>query len=57
LALLFLAPVLSPAQQPSTHSPLVVTGLGKATAALDGTWQFHTGDDSSWASPTLDDSA
>ena len=57
LALLFIAPLFSQAQQPSTHSPLLITGLGKATATLDGTWQFHTGDDPSWASPTLDDSA
>ncbi len=57
LALLFFSPVLLQAQQPSTSSPLVVNGLGKATATLDGTWQFHTGDDPSWASPTLDDSA
>ena len=57
LALLFFAPVLSPAQTPSTHSPLTITGLGRATAPLDGTWQFHTGDDPSWSSPTLDDSA
>ena len=58
LALLAFAPVLSHAQQqPSTHAPLQITGLGIATAPLDGTWQFHTGDDPSWASPTLDDSA
>ena len=57
LALLFIAPLLSQAQPPSTHSPLIVTGIGKATATLDGTWQFHTGDDPTWASPTLDDSA
>jgi hypothetical protein len=56
LALLFFAPVLSPAQPPSTHSPLLIAGLGKATATLDGPWQFHTGDDPTWASPTLDDS-
>ena len=57
LALLFIAPLLSQAQPTSTHSPLLVTGLGKATATLDGTWQFHTGDDPAWASPTLNDSA
>jgi hypothetical protein len=55
LALLFFAPVLSLAQP--THSPLLITGLGKATSTLDGTWQFHTGDDPAWASPTLNDSA
>jgi hypothetical protein len=36
-------------------APLNVEGLGKGTAALDGDWQFHLGDDPAWASPTLDD--
>jgi hypothetical protein len=36
--------------------PLVIEGVGSATAPLDGKWQFHTGDDVGWASPTLDDS-
>jgi hypothetical protein len=36
-------------------APLNVEGLGKGTAALDGDWQFHLGDDPTWASPTLDD--
>jgi Stage II sporulation protein E (SpoIIE) len=36
--------------------PLVIEGVGTATAPLDGKWQFHTGDDAAWASPTLDDS-
>jgi hypothetical protein len=49
LALVFIAPVLSQAQPTSTHSPLTVTGLGKATAPLDGTWQFHIGVDPAWA--------
>jgi hypothetical protein len=30
--------------------------LGKGTAALDGPWQFHLGDDPQWAAPGLDDS-
>ena len=34
---------------------LVIDGLGKGTAPLDGLWQFHLGDDPAWASPTLDD--
>jgi hypothetical protein len=37
-------------------APLVVEGLGNAAVPLDGTWQFHLGDDPSWASPSLDDS-
>ena len=39
-----------------TSPPLVVEGVGRATAPLDGTWQFHLGDDAGWASPALDDS-
>jgi hypothetical protein len=48
------APSYSQGQQPP---PLVMQGLGRATLPLDGTWQFHTGDNTAWASPTLDDSA
>jgi len=36
--------------------PLVVKGLGRGTVALDGPWQFHTGDDMAWANPASDDS-
>jgi hypothetical protein len=36
---------------------LAVDGLGKGTAALDGPWQFHLGDDPAWAAPALDDSS
>jgi len=35
---------------------LVLDGLGKGTAPLDGPWQFHLGDDVSWAAPGADDS-
>jgi Stage II sporulation protein E (SpoIIE) len=41
-----------PAQTPSVH---VIEGLGKGTVDLDGAWQFHTGDDPAWASPSFDD--
>jgi serine phosphatase RsbU (regulator of sigma subunit) len=34
---------------------LVLDGLGKGTAPLDGAWQFHLGDDMSWASPAFND--
>ncbi len=47
-------PASATAQQPESPT-LVIDGLGKGTAALDGAWQFHLGDDSSWASPALDD--
>jgi hypothetical protein len=35
---------------------MVVAGLGRGTVALDGAWQFHTGDDRAWALPEFDDS-
>jgi hypothetical protein len=56
LALFLSVPVLSHAAPPTTPSPLLIEGLGKPTVALDGNWQFHTGDDPAWASPSLDDS-
>jgi len=37
-------------------STLVLDGLGKGTAPLDGPWQFRLGDDKAWAAPGLDDS-
>ncbi len=42
---------------PAIPPPLVIAGIGAASAPLDGKWQFHTGDDPTWALPTLDDSA
>jgi Stage II sporulation protein E (SpoIIE) len=41
---------------PNEHT-LVLGGLGKGAAPLDGPWQFHIGDDPAWASPNFDDSA
>ncbi len=35
---------------------LVLDGMGKGTADLDGLWQFHLGDDPQWAQPGFDDS-
>ena len=35
---------------------LVLDGLGKGAAPLAGPWQFHLGDDPTWASPAFDDS-
>jgi hypothetical protein len=42
--------VLSHSEQPTgvqgqALAALVVEGLGRGTVALDGPWQFHTGDD------------
>jgi hypothetical protein len=53
LAVLCLTVLASQAQSPT---PFVATGLGQATIALDGPWQFHTGDNPTWSSQTLDDS-
>jgi hypothetical protein len=36
---------------------LAVEGLGQGAMPLDGPWQFHTGDDLQWASPSFDDSS
>jgi len=40
----------------ATSEPLRIP-LGRAAAALDGPWKFHTGDDPNWAAPNFDDSA
>lgn len=37
-------------------SPLIVPDLGRATAPIDGRWQFHLGDNPAWALPAFDDS-
>jgi hypothetical protein len=34
---------------------LTLDGLGKGVAPLDGPWQFHLGDDPTWANPEMDD--
>lgn len=40
----------------SAVAPLIVSGLGKGTVPIDGPWQFHVGDEMSWANPEFDDS-
>jgi hypothetical protein len=40
------------AQAPSVIN---IDELGRGTAALDGPWQFHIGDDVRWAQPNLND--
>jgi len=57
LALLLLVPISSHAQQSAAPTAPEIKGLGKATAKLDGAWQFHIGDNSAWSAPTLDDSS
>ncbi len=58
-AFVFLLALSLPAQQqtPKPQSALVIQGLGQGQARLNGFWQFHTGDDPRWTSPSLDDSA
>ena len=44
--------------QGATPAPTVsLEGLGKGTAALDVRWQFHVGDDLSWAEPQIKDAS
>jgi len=48
------------AQAPAPSVPaaptLVLDGLGKGAAPIDGPWAFHIGDDPAWANPGFDDS-
>lgn len=41
---------------PAPAPTLTIDGVGKGAAALDGPWQFHIGDDPSWAKAELDES-
>jgi Stage II sporulation protein E (SpoIIE) len=60
LALVVVAASPLAAEIPAAPAPpndvLVLDGLGKGAAPIDGPWAFHAGDDPTWASPTLDDS-
>jgi hypothetical protein len=47
---------LAHAAYPVEPAPLVLRGLGRTSLPIDGTWQFHEGDDLAWASPVFDDS-
>ncbi len=47
----------SPQSSGPRHTPvLVIPAIGDGIMPIDGTWQFHLGDDTSWAQPSLDDS-
>ncbi|MGC1871480.1 MAG: SpoIIE family protein phosphatase [Acidobacteriaceae bacterium] len=55
----FAQPKEVPAPQSSAKAAppvLTVAGLGQGAISLDGPWQFHTGDNPEWASPSFDDS-
>jgi hypothetical protein len=41
---------------PGRAEPLKVDNPGRGSVPLQGNWQFHLGDDKSWADPALDDS-
>ena len=64
LFLLFAASVAAqqtsqnPAPRPSNAaaSTLEIQGVGKGVVPVDGSWQFHLGDDARWADPAYDDS-
>jgi Stage II sporulation protein E (SpoIIE) len=43
----------APSAQPAPT--LAIQDLGKGAVPLDGTWQFHLGDDPSFATPAVDD--
>jgi len=51
-------PAQNPAPKPAakTAPTLVVEGVGKGAVPLDGSWQFHLGDNPAWADPLFDDS-
>ena len=58
MVLFAFAAFLFHAEQASAKvTSLVIEGLGKGTAPLNGPWQFHVGDDPAWAAPGFDDSA
>ena len=56
LVLLLFASLFTRAAVAPAQPPLTIEGIGKPVVPLDGPWQFHTGDDPTWASPNLDDS-
>jgi hypothetical protein len=47
---------VAPTRAQLPPAPLVLKGQGHATVPVDGVWQFHLGDNPSWASPGLEDS-
>ena len=46
----------SPNAAPKTSPTLVIQGVGKGAVPIDGSWQFHTGDDPRWGDASFDDS-
>ena len=60
--LLLLSAAFVTAQQPgqpsapAQSSTLAIRGIGTGIVPIDGSWQFHLGDNLGWAQPSLDDS-
>jgi hypothetical protein len=55
-ALLFAACAVLAHAQAAPAAGLVIQDLGKGAVALDGPWQFQTGDNPGWSDPALNDS-
>ena len=53
---LLVASASQPAEEPHPASALTIQDIGPGMVAVDGDWQFHTGDDLGWADPAYDDS-
>jgi serine phosphatase RsbU (regulator of sigma subunit) len=50
------SPNPAPKTASQTTARLIIQGVGKGAVPLDGSWQFHLGDDPTWADPSTDDS-
>jgi serine phosphatase RsbU (regulator of sigma subunit) len=52
-------PSLNSASKPNSSNvpTMVIQGVGKGAVPIDGSWQFHLGDDRRWADPSFNDSA
>ena len=42
--------------RPAQAPVLVISDIGQGVVPIDGSWQFHLGDDMRWAKPSFDDS-
>ncbi len=54
--LLITALLLAPTVVAAAPSPFPIDTIAQATLPMNGPWQFHPGDNPSWASPDFDDS-
>jgi len=50
------SPIPAPNSSPTSAPTLVIQGVGKGAVPIDGSWQFHLGDNPRWANPSFDDS-